>query len=143
MHVLIRYELEKALIAGECKVSELPSLWEEKYKEYLGITPQDASEGILQDIHWAMASFGYFPSYALGSAIAAQLYHHMEQQIPVTEYLTSGNLVPIREYLRDNIHKYGAVYPTNELLKKVTGEEFNPDYYIRYLTDKYTKLYHL
>lgn len=143
LHVLIRYELEKALIAGECKVSELPSLWEEKYKEYLGITPKDASEGVLQDIHWAMASFGYFPSYALGSAIAAQLYHHMEQQIPVTEYLTSGNLVPIREYLRDNIHKYGAVYPTNELLKKVTGEEFNPDYYIRYLTDKYTKLYHL
>ncbi len=143
LHIMIRYELEKDLIAGKCKVSDLPKLWEEKYTDYLGITPKDASEGVLQDIHWAMASFGYFPSYAVGSAIAAQLYHYMEQEIPLTEYLQTGNMVPIREYLRDHVHKYGAVYRTNDLLKKITGEEFNPDYYIRYLTDKYTKLYHL
>ena len=143
LHIMIRYELEKDLIAGKCSVSDLPELWNKKYQDYLGITPNDASEGVLPDIHWSGASFGYFPSYALGSAIAAQLYHYMTQQIPVTDYLKEGNLVPIREFLRDNIHKYGAVYPTNELLKKVTGEEFNPDYYIRYLTEKYTKLYHL
>lgn len=143
LHIMVRYESEKALISGECKVSDLPALWEEKYRDYLGITPKDATEGVLQDIHWSMADFGYFPSYAVGSAIAAQLYHHMEQQIPVKDYLKEGNLVPIREYLRDNIHKYGAVYPTNELLLKVTGEEFNPDYYINYLTKKYNDLYHL
>ncbi|MBQ8315915.1 MAG: carboxypeptidase M32 [Lachnospiraceae bacterium] len=143
LHIMIRYELEKDLIAGNCTVSDLPELWNKKYKDYLGITPKNASEGVLQDIHWSGASFGYFPSYALGSAIAAQLYHYMAQQIPVTDYLKEGNMVPIREFLRDHIHKYGAVYPTNELLKKVTGEEFNPDYYIRYLTEKYTKLYHL
>ncbi len=143
LHILIRYELEKDIFSGKCKVSDLPKLWNQKYEDYLGITPRDASEGILQDIHWAMASFGYFPSYAIGSAIAAQLYHHMVQQMPLSDYLTKGNMVPVREYLRDHIHKYGAVYPTNELLKKVTGEEFNPDYYIRYLTDKYTTLYHL
>lgn len=143
LHILIRYELEKDIFSGKCKVSDLPELWNKKYQDYLGITPENASEGILQDIHWAMANFGYFPSYAIGSAIAAQLYDYMERQIPLTDYLKEGNPVPIREFLRDNIHKYGAVYPTNELLKKVTGEEFNPDYYIRYLTDKYTKLYDL
>jgi len=143
LHILIRYELEKEIFSGNCKVSELPELWNKKYKDYLGVTPQSDAEGILQDIHWAMANFGYFPSYAIGSAIAAQVYHYMEHEIPLTDYLEEGNMVPIREYLRDHIHKYGAVYPTNELLKKMTGEEFNPDYYIRYLTEKYTKLYHL
>lgn len=143
LHILIRYELEKDIFSGACKVADLPKLWEQKYKEYLGITPESASDGILQDIHWAMASFGYFPSYAIGSAIAAQLYDYLKQRMPLTDYLKEGNTVPIREYLRDHIHKYGAVYPTNELLKQVTGEEFNPDYYIRYLTEKYTKLYQL
>ena len=143
LHIMIRYELEKDLIAGNCKVCDLPKLWNQKYEDYLGITPRDDAEGVLQDIHWSGASFGYFPSYAVGSAIAAQLYHYMKQQIPVADFLKEGNMVPIREFLRDHIHKYGAVYPTNELLKKVTGEEFNPDYYIRYLTEKYTKLYHL
>lgn len=143
LHILIRYELEKEIFAGNCKVSDLPDLWAKKYEEYLGITPKDASEGVLQDIHWAMGNFGYFPSYAIGSAIAAQLYDYLTGRMPLSDYLKEGNLVPIREYLRDHIHKYGAVYPTNELLKQVTGEDFNPDYYIRYLTDKYTKLYHL
>ena len=143
LHILIRYELEKEIFSGECKVSELPKRWNQKYKDYLGITPESDAEGILQDIHWAGASFGYFPSYAIGSAIAAQLYAYMERQMPLADYLREGNLVPVREFLRDHVHKYGAVYTTNELLKKITGEEFNPDYYIQYLTDKYTTLYHL
>ncbi len=143
LHIMIRYELEKEIFSGKCTVKELPELWNKKYNDYLGITPKNASEGILQDIHWALGSFGYFPSYAVGSAIAAQIYHYMEEKIPLADYLKEGNPVPVREFLRDNIHKYGAVYPTNELLKKITGEEFNPDYYIRYLTEKYTKLYQL
>ena len=77
-------------------VTDLPDLWNKKYEDYLGIIPQDAAEGILQDIHWAMANFGYFPSYAIGSAIAAQLYHHMVQQMPLNDYLTDGNLIPVR-----------------------------------------------
>ncbi len=143
LHIMIRYELEKELIAGTCPVADLPNRWADMYEEYLGIRPKQDSEGVLQDIHWAMANFGYFPSYAIGSAIAAQLHHHIKTKLPLSDYLKDGNLVPIREYLRDHIHKYGAVYPTNELLKKVTGEEFNPEYYIRYLTEKYTELYHL
>lgn len=143
LHIMIRYELEKQIFSGECSVKDLPELWNRKYKEYLGITPEKDAEGILQDIHWAMGNFGYFPSYAIGSAIAAQIYSYMEGQMPLDDYLKEGNLVPIREFLRDHIHKYGAVYTTNDLLKKTTGEEFNPDYYIRYLTEKYTKLYQL
>lgn len=143
LHILIRYELEKEILAGHCNIKELPKLWEQKYKDYLGITPRNAAEGLLQDIHWAMGEFGYFPSYAVGSAIAAQIYAFMETQMPLHDYLRDGNLVPVREFLRDHIHKYGATYSTNELLQKMTGEAFNPDYYIRYLTDKYTKLYQL
>ncbi|MCH5273330.1 MAG: carboxypeptidase M32 [Lachnospiraceae bacterium] len=143
LHIMIRYELEKQIFSGECEVKELPELWNQKYEEYLGVAPKDYAEGILQDIHWSMGNFGYFPSYAIGSAIAAQIYSYMEGQMPIADYLKEGNLVPIREFLRDHIHKYGAVYTTNELLKQMTGEEFNPDYYIRYLTEKYTKLYQL
>lgn len=143
LHILIRYELEKEIIAGSCDIKKLPLLWEKKYKDYLGVTPKNAAEGILQDIHWAMGEFGYFPSYAIGSAIAAQIYAYMETKLPLTTYLQKGNLIPIRDFLRDHIHKYGAVFSANELLQKMTGEKFNPEYYLRYLTDKYTRLYHL
>ena len=86
---------------------------------------------------------GYFPSYALGSAIAAQLFHYMESIMSVKQYLAEGDLVPIREFLREHIHQYGMTKTTQEMLKETTGEEFNPDYYIEYLTNKYTELYEL
>lgn len=143
LHIMIRYELEKQIFSGDCTVKDLPELWNKKYKEYLGVTPETYAEGILQDIHWSMGNFGYFPSYAIGSAIAAQIYSYMKGQMPLDDYLKEGNLVPVREFLRDHIHKYGSVYTTNELLKQMTGEEFNPDYYIRYLTEKYNRLYQL
>ena len=142
-HVMIRYEIEKMIFDGEVDVNDLPKIWNEKYEEYLGVTPQNDSEGILQDMHWAGGSFGYFPSYALGSAIAAQLYHYMEEEMPIHKYLEEGNLEPIREFLKEHIHKYGGAKNTQELLKAAVGEEFNPDYYIEYLTDKYSKLYEL
>ncbi len=142
-HIMIRYEIEKMIFAGEVSVEELPALWNRKYEEYLGVTPENDSVGILQDMHWSGGSFGYFPSYALGSAIAAQICHHMETVMPLQDYLEAGNLKPIREYLKEHIHKYGETKNTQELLKDMTGEAFNPDYYIKYLTDKYSKLYEL
>lgn len=141
LHVMIRYELEKMIFAGECDVKELPKLWNEKYKEYLGVTPQNDTEGILQDIHWAMGSFGYFPSYALGTAIASQIYAFMEKKLPVEDLLRNGELSKIRDFLREHVHQYGSVYDTNTLLVRMTGEEFNPDYYITYLKEKYQRLY--
>ena len=140
-HVMIRYEIEKMIFNGDVNVMDLPAIWNQKYEEYLGVTPENDSEGIMQDIHWAGGMFGYFPSYALGSAIAAQLFHYMEGVMPIKEYLKEGNLAPIREFLREHIHQYGAAKKTQQILMDTVGEAFNPDYYIQYLTDKFTKLY--
>ena len=142
-HIMIRYELEKMMFDGEVSVDELPKLWNQKYREYLGVEPENDGEGILQDVHWSGAMFGYFPSYALGNAIAAQLYHAMDKNVDVEKALRSGDLSPIRAYLREHIHQYGTMRETKKLLKDATGEEFNPDYYIQYLKAKYSKLYRL
>ena len=143
LHIIIRYEIEKMIFADEITVQELPDIWNKKYEEYLGITPKHDGEGVLQDIHWAGGSFGYFPSYAIGSAISAQLYYHMSSIMPIEEYLEAGNLTPIREYLNNHIHKFGKTKNTNELLLGMMDEELNADYYVKYLTEKYTKLYNL
>lgn len=139
LHIVIRYEIEKMIFQEDVDVKKLPELWNEKYKEYLGVEPKDDGEGILQDVHWAGGDFGYFPSYALGSAIACQIYYHMKSIMPFHQYLEEGNLTPIREYLRDHIHQYGKMRDTNTLLKDMMDEEFNPKYYIRYLQEKYGK----
>lgn len=143
LHIMIRYELERALFSDEITVDELPSLWNQKYEEYLGITPPDNTQGVLQDVHWALGSYGYFPSYAIGSAISAQIYYHLCDKMPFEQYLKEGNLTVIREYLKDHLHKYGTTKTTMELLKDMTGEEFNADYYVRYLEEKFTKIYEL
>ncbi len=143
LHVMIRYEIEKDLIDGDLRVEDVPEVWNQKYEEYLGVRPQNDTEGVLQDIHWSQGSIGYFPSYALGSAMAAQFYHAMEQDIDIEKCLTEGNLAPIHEWLKEKIHHYGSVKKTRDILKDVTGEDFNPKYYIDYLTEKYTKLYDL
>ncbi len=143
IHIMIRYEIEKMLFAEDVKVEDLPKIWNEKYEEYMGVCPASDSEGILQDIHWSQGEFGYFPSYAVGSAIASQIFACMQDKMPVNKYLKEGTLTPIREFLREYIHKYGAVKNTNELLMELCGEEFKPDYYTKYLKDKYTQLYQL
>ncbi len=143
LHIMIRYEIEKMIFAGEVDTNDLPKIWNQKYEEYMEIAPQHDGEGILQDIHWAGGDFGYFPSYAIGSAIAAQIYYHMSSIMPIDKYLSDGNLTPVREYLINHIHKYGATKNTNEILMDMMQEELNVDYYILYLTEKYTKLYDL
>jgi carboxypeptidase Taq len=143
IHIIVRYEIEKAIFSDEINIDELPKIWNQKYQEYMGITPSTDTEGILQDTHWSCGEFGYFPSYAIGTAVSAQLYNSMKEKMPIEEYLREGNLTPIREFLRDNIHKYGAVKNTNQILMDVCGEEFNADYYVNYLKEKYTKLYDL
>lgn len=143
LHVMIRYELEKELIDGELTVEDLPEAWNSRYEEYLGVRPQTDSEGVLQDIHWSQGSFGYFPSYALGNAFAAQIGHALKKDVAVEECLRNGDLKPIREWLKEKIHRFGQVKKSRQLLKEATGEDFNPQYYIDYLTEKFTKLYGL
>lgn len=142
LHVIIRYEIEKELINGRVEVKDLPGLWNAKYKEYLGVEPANDSEGVLQDVHWSDGSFGYFPSYALGNLYGAQFLNRLKKDIPnLDDKLENGELEVIHEWLKDNIHKYGAVYEPAEIIKMVTAEELKADYFIEYLYDKYSKIY--
>lgn len=143
LHVLVRYELEKALIEEDLPVEQLPRLWADKYEEYLGIRPENDGEGVLQDIHWAQGSFGYFPSYALGSAFGAQMYASMKKEIDVDQMLEEGRLGEIREYLRLHVHRFGKVKTSRQILQDMTGEDFRPQYYVDYLKEKYGRLYQL
>lgn len=143
LHIMIRYEIERMLFEGTATVDQLPELWNKKYEEYLGLTPPTDALGVLQDTHWSFGGFGYFPSYAIGNAIAAQLMNTMEKELPVAELLTDGNLAPIKDYLKEHIHKWGGSKQANELITETTGEGFNPNYYIDYLTAKYTEIYNL
>lgn len=143
LHVLVRYELEKMLIEEDLDVEKLPRLWADKYEEYLGIRPANAAEGVLQDIHWAQGSFGYFPSYALGSAFAAQMYHYMKENMNFEELLRQSRIEVIRGVLKEHIHRYGKMRDSRRLLRDMTGEDFKPKYYVEYLKEKYGKLYHM
>lgn len=141
LHVLIRYEIEKMLIEDDLDVEKLPEIWADKYEEYLGVRPKDVAEGVLQDIHWSQGAFGYFPSYALGSAFGAQLYAYMKKHMDFEGLLKKGEIRTIREFLRENIHRYGKLKTSRQMLKDITGEDFNPQYYVDYLVEKYGKLY--
>ncbi len=113
------------------------------YEKYLGIFSPTATDGILQDVHWADGSFGYFPTYALGSAFAAQFVHKMRECIDVDTLLETDRFDEIVSWLKQNIHTYGCRYDAAEVMQKATGEAFNPDYYLDYLESKYVNLYHL
>ena len=105
--------------------------------------PANDAGGVLQDIHWSQGSFGYFPSYALGSAFGAQLYYHMKEIMDFDGLLKDGRVDVIRDYLREHIHQYGKLKDSRQILKDVTGEDFNPEYYVRYLKEKYSAVYGL
>lgn len=139
LHVMLRYEIEKKLIDGSLEVKDLPAYWNQKFTEYFGLTPPTDSLGVLQDVHWAYGNFGYFPTYALGSAIAAQLYHRMNQDFNVEESLQSGTTAQINAWLKEHVHKYGASKYPDEILRLAAGEDFNPSYYVDYLVNKYDK----
>ena len=143
IHILIRYELEKAIFNENLPLDHLDQLWADKYEEYLGIRPDGATTGILQDMHWSSGGFGYFPTYALGSAFSAQFYRQMTKDLDVDALLANNQFDVIAKWLHDNIHKYGSYLRSEEILKRVTGENFNPQYYIQYLIEKYSKIYRL
>lgn len=144
LHIMIRYEIEKALFAGTITVDDLPEVWNAKYKEYLGVEPRHAGEGVLQDVHWSGGSFGYFPSYALGNMYAAQFAHTLRKAMPnLDEEIEAGRLLPIKEWLTEQIYQYGKLQDPAEIILRVTGEELNPQYLIDYLTDKAKDIYRL
>ena len=143
LHIMIRYDLEQALLSGQIEVKDLPTYWNKAYKEYLGIDVPNNKLGVLQDIHWAGGSFGYFPTYALGSAYSAQFYNAMKQNLDVDVAFGAEKLVDVNSWLKENVHQYGDYKKPEDILKDATGEEFNPKYYVEYLVNKYRKLYNL
>lgn len=143
-HVLIRFEIEKALIEGTIEVKDLPSYWNKKYKEYLGLDVPSDSKGVLQDIHWSHGSFGYFPTYSLGSFYAAQFFAQAKKEIIGLESeIEKGNTKPLLDWLRDKVHRHGKFYSAEELCIYITGEKLNFKYFMDYATNKYTQLYNL
>ena len=140
-HVLVRYELEKALFCNELTVDDLPAAWNELYKKYLGVDVPDDAHGVLQDMHWADGTFGYFPSYALGTAYSAQFMAALERELDVNACIARGDLSPVKQWLTEKIYRHGMLLTADELLRRATGESFAPHYYVDYLTEKYTGLY--
>ena len=142
LHVMVRYEIEKQLIDGSLEVKNIPQVWKELYKEYLGIDVPDDTQGCLQDGHWSGGSFGYCPSYALGSAYGAQMLREMEKDIDVWGPVAQGDLSAVSEWLKEKIHQYGSLLEPADVLKNACGE-FDPSAYTEYLEKKYRQLYRL
>lgn len=143
-HIMVRFEIEKALIEGSIEVKDLPTVWNAKYKEYLGIDVPSDAQGVLQDIHWSHGSFGYFPTYSLGSFYAAQFFHQATKDIPGLEsQIQAGDMSQLLEWLRTHIHQYGRFYSAEEFCKRITGEKLNFKYFMDYAKEKYGGIYGL
>ncbi len=142
LHVMLRLELEIALLEHKIEVRDLPELWKNRMDEYLGVVPKDDAHGVLQDIHWAGGLVGYFPTYALGNVISAQLWGCIQKDIPdLDEQISTGQFNPLLNWLRTNIHTHGAKFETQELVKRVTGSPIDPQPYLRYLRTKFREIY--
>ncbi|KQR31806.1 carboxypeptidase M32 [Deinococcus sp. Leaf326] len=144
LHIMLRVELERALIGGELEVAELPDAWNARMKADLGLDVPDGRQGVLQDIHWSSGLFGSFPTYTIGNVMASQFYGAAAQANPELEaQLAQGNYTPLREWLTDQIYRHGRTFTPHELLMRATGRGLDPAPYLTYLTDKYTGLYGL
>jgi carboxypeptidase Taq len=139
---MVRYEIEKALIEGSITVKEIPEVWNQKYKDYLGLDIKSDNQGCLQDIHWAHGSIGYFPTYSLGSFYAAQFFAQAQKDIPgLEEQIQNGDCQILLKWLRENIHQYGRMYSADDLCIKITGESLNFKYFMDYAKKKYQAIY--
>jgi carboxypeptidase Taq len=142
LHVIIRFEIERELLAGKIGVEELPGLWNRKYMDYLGVTIENDSEGVMQDTHWASGYFGYFPTYALGNIYSGQILAKLDREMPDwREHVTKGKFADIKAWLTANIHTHGNLYDPVDLIRKITGESLNVKPYLNYLDNKYRWVY--
>ena len=142
MHIMLRLEIEMAIMEGTLAVKDLPEVWNTRMQEYLGVTPTNDSEGVLQDIHWSFGGIGYFSTYALGNLISAQLWEKINVDIPdLDDQIRKGEFGSLLEWLVENIHKHGKKYEPQELIERVTGTKIDPAPYMRYLKSKYGDIY--
>ncbi|MYL68703.1 carboxypeptidase M32 [Halorubrum distributum] len=142
LHIVVRFEIERDLVRGDLAVEDVPEVWNDKYEEYLGIRPENDAVGCLQDIHWSHGNFGYFPTYSLGSVMAAQLFEAAEAEIDdLDDRIAAGEFDELRDWLGENVHQHGSRYETNELVVRATGEDFSADAFLDYVDEKYGELY--
>lgn len=144
MHIMIRFEIERALLAGSLKVKDVPAEWNRRYKDYLAIDVPDDRQGCLQDVHWSFGLFGYFPTYTLGNLYAAQLWETINAALPdLPKLIAKGDFLPLRDWLRTNIHRHGRRYPAAELCRRATGKPLAADALLRHLRSRAAAVYHI
>ncbi|GAF83260.1 unnamed protein product, partial [marine sediment metagenome] len=144
LHIMLRFELETKLLDGSIEAEDLPALWNDAMQRYVGVTPTSDAGGVLQDIHWSSGLIGYFPSYMLGNLYAAQISRTLREEIPsLDEQIAGGDFAPLLGWLRDKIHRFGAIYEPGELIVRITGETLSSEPFLAYVTDKYSEIYGL
>lgn len=144
LHIMLRFELEDGLINGRIEASDLPDRWREAMVRYVGVEPTDDAHGVLQDVHWSAGLFGYFPSYMLGNLYAAQLFATIRAEIPdLDRRIGRGDFAALLSWLRERVHRFGRIYEPKDLVKRVTGEDPDPSYFLRYIQAKYSEVYRL
>jgi len=142
LHILIRFEVERALLRGELAIDEAPEAWNAKYREYLGLEPPEIRNGLMQDVHWSAGLIGYFPTYSLGNLYGAQFFAQAEKDLgPLERQFEQGAFAPLLNWMQEKIHRQGSRYWPRDLLRHVTGEDLNPQYLIDYLNRKFGMLY--
>ncbi len=143
LHIALRFELEEAMVNGKVDPKDLPEIWRSKMKKFLGVVPKTDREGVLQDVHWSHGPMGYFPTYTLGNLYAAQITETLKKELNLEDLIERGELGTVLSWLRSNIHRYGSLYWPDELIKKITGKGLDPNYFLRYINKKYSRIYHL
>ena len=144
LHIMLRLELEIAMLEGQLAIKDLPDAWNSRMEEYLGLTPPDVDKGVLQDVHWSGGGLGYFPTYSLGNLISVQLWERLRQDIPdLDDQMARGEFGALLSWLREHVHRHGAKYEPQELVQRITGSKIDPHPYLRYLRQKYSEIYGL
>ncbi len=142
LHVILRFEIEQELIEGRISVNDLPAAWNARMQEFLGVVPPNNRLGVLQDVHWSAGMFGYFPTYALGNLYAAQFFNAFEASCPeIWDRVAAGETADLLGWLRQNIHRFGKAKSAHDLVRDITGESLNPNYFLAYLRQKYGQIY--
>jgi carboxypeptidase Taq len=144
LHIMLRFEIEQDLIEGRTQPEDLPGIWNQKMEEYLGIVPSNDAEGVLQDVHWSFGAFGYFPTYTLGNLYSVQFYEQAKLEIPLLEdEIAAGQLMVLRRWLGQKIHRWGRMFTPDHLSRRVTGKSLDPEPFLSYVERKYGELYKL
>jgi carboxypeptidase Taq len=144
LHIILRFEIEQALLTGEVSVDQLPEFWNGMFKDFFGIIPPDDAQGVLQDVHWSAGLYGYFPTYALGNLLSVQYYNKAISDCPtIPDDIASGRFDTLLSWLNSNIHQHGRKFTGQELTQRITGEAIQSNDYIAYLTKKFSDVYGL